>query len=383
MSIGPSILFIGEFAGFYGGIERYMYRTAQLLRAHGFLVCGLFDRDSRDAEAFKKGFDQVWQWDQLGEVPPIFELAAIHKVRSPLQLHKFRARFRTVMVVHDHDYYCPRRCRYWPVTLHNCTRSYSPLVCGVCGMTRRPDHGLFQALRENFLLAAPLWYEVRAADRLVVLSHFMRDTLVASGADPAKIQTLPPAIESHSEEELAMPEPDAVPHLITVGQLIRGKGVDQLLTALPLIRGRFVLDIVGAGNAEAALREQAAPFGEQVIFHGWSQTPEELYRRASIAVLPWRWQEPFGLVGPEAQSYGLPLVGFNRGGIGEYLVNEKTGLLVEPEDPEALAKAISRLLASPELAAKLGRAGRTLVRRKFAPELFVRAWKNLVSEVNA
>ena len=103
-----------------------------------------------------------------------------------------------------------------------------------------------------------------------------------------------------------------------------------------------------------------------MVFHGWMPEPEKLLQQADIAVLPWRWQEPFGLVGPEAMGYALPLVGFDRGGIGEYLIPDETGLLVPPNNPRALGEAISRLLADPALRKKMGANGREFVREHFS-----------------
>jgi glycosyltransferase involved in cell wall biosynthesis len=78
-------------------------------------------------------------------------------------------------------------------------------------------------------------------------------------------------------------------------------------------------------------------------------------------VVPSRWEEAFCLAAAEPLARGRPLVATSVGAIPELVRDGVTGLLVPPADPQALAGAIQRLLADPELAAALGRAGRNHV----------------------
>ena len=169
-----------------------------------------------------------------------------------------------------------------------------------------------------------------------------------------------------------------MPHILAIGQLIRGKGVDLRLDAMRNVKTPCVLDIVGTGNDEAYLKELAAPFGPSVVFHGYSPNPEDAFRDIRTAVLPWRWQEPFGLVGPEALAHGIPLVGFDVGAIREYLIDDETGMLVPPGDTAALASAIDRILADPAKAAAMGVRGRELVSARFTDAALLRGWRNLL-----
>jgi glycosyltransferase involved in cell wall biosynthesis len=70
----------------------------------------------------------------------------------------------------------------------------------------------------------------------------------------------------------------------------------------------------------------------------------------------------------EAMAHGRPVVATPVGGTPELLVDGETGLLVPPRDPQALAAALRRVLEDPELAARLGRAGRERVEREFTLE---------------
>jgi glycosyltransferase involved in cell wall biosynthesis len=71
------------------------------------------------------------------------------------------------------------------------------------------------------------------------------------------------------------------------------------------------------------------------------------------------------MVGPEAMSYGLPVVAFRVGGVPEWLVDRETGFLVEPRDIDGLAQRIEQLLEDAPLARKLGERGRQMAMERF------------------
>ena len=242
-------------------------------------------------------------------------------------------------------------------------------------MLRRPSPD--NTFRANFGGFAALWNEIRACGEFIVLSGFMRGILIRHGIPAEKIALIPPSVTVPA----AAPEQNAdseVPHILAIGQLIRGKGVDLLLDAMRHVKKPCVLDIVGTGNDEAHLKELAAPLGASVVFHGYSPNPDDTFRGIRAVVLPWRWQEPFGLVGPEALAHGVPLVGFDVGAIREYLVDGETGLLVPSGDTAALANAIDRLLADPAKAAAMGARGRELVSARFTDSGLIRGWRELI-----
>jgi glycosyltransferase involved in cell wall biosynthesis len=92
---------------------------------------------------------------------------------------------------------------------------------------------------------------------------------------------------------------------------------------------------------------------------------QDLYRQAAVVVVPSVWPEPFGMVGPEAMSFGVPVVAFRVGGVPEWLHDGETGYLVEPRDIYGLAQRIELLLRDAPLARRLGERGRQLVQERF------------------
>lgn len=163
--------------------------------------------------------------------------------------------------------------------------------------------------------------------------------------------------------------------LLIVGRMSmteRYKGHDQLLeamTTLPAVR----LVVAGDGDDRQRLEEKAAALGlgDRTFFTGFlsEATLAELYRRCAAFVMPSRG-EGFGLVYLEAMRAAKPVLAARGGAAEEIVVNEKTGLLVDPEDREALRDALDRLVSHPGEARRLGEAGRERWRGEFGAERF-------------
>ena len=155
--------------------------------------------------------------------------------------------------------------------------------------------------------------------------------------------------------------------LLYVGQIIRGKGVDVLLRALARVKVPFECNIVGGGNHRGYCERLCARLGleKKVRFWGYV-SPDELekfYLEASVFLMSSLWPEPFGMAGPEAMRYGLPVVAFEAGGIGEWLRDGENGFLVPWKDIEVFSRRIEELLIGKELGRRLGQQGKSWVRR--------------------
>ncbi|GAB4178614.1 MAG: glycosyltransferase family 4 protein [Thalassobaculales bacterium] len=166
-----------------------------------------------------------------------------------------------------------------------------------------------------------------------------------------------------------------VPLLLTVARAVPKKGLDDLLAALALLPGDWRFVHAGGGPALPALKRQAEALGiaGRVTWRGALAQPEvlALYRQADLFVLPSRVaadgdRDGLPNVLVEAQSQHLPVVSTAVSAIPELVIDGETGLLVPPRDPPALAAAIARLLADPELAGRLAAAGAARVRGSFS-----------------
>lgn len=116
------------------------------------------------------------------------------------------------------------------------------------------------------------------------------------------------------------------------------------------------------------LQGRAAALGDRVGFGGAvaNDAITRYHAEAGLFVFPSVWQEPFGIPLIEAMAAGLPVVATRAGAFPEIVADGVTGLLVERGDRDALAAAIRRLLADPDLRARMGAAGRERARALFS-----------------
>jgi glycosyltransferase involved in cell wall biosynthesis len=169
-----------------------------------------------------------------------------------------------------------------------------------------------------------------------------------------------------------------------VGRLEPEKGHTTLIDAWPRVL-RAVPDayllIVGEGSRREALEHQVAELGigSRVIFTGRRDDVPAVTAALDVAALP-SYREAQGLTILEAMALSRPVVASNVGGIPEMVEDGRTGLLVPPHDPEALAAAITRLLVDHPLADMLARAGHDLVHERFCLEMMVRSIEDLYDE---
>jgi len=142
--------------------------------------------------------------------------------------------------------------------------------------------------------------------------------------------------------------------LVALGRLVSDKGFDLLVEALSLVAKEGYwpkLRIIGDGPEKQALMQQAKDLGvsEQITFLGamTGETLAEELNRCSIAVIPSRWKEPFGVVALEVIACGCVPVGSSEGGLSDAI--GPCGLTFPNGDSPALAAALLRLLKTPEL----------------------------------
>ncbi len=166
--------------------------------------------------------------------------------------------------------------------------------------------------------------------------------------------------------------------LLIVGRMAaseRYKGHDQVLDALPRVPGARLV-VAGDGDDRPRLQARAAELGltgpkGRVTFTGFvsEATLAEVYRRAAAFVMP-SLGEGFGLVYREAMHAGKPCVAARGSAADEVVADGETGFLLNRDDPAELAAVLSRLLASPDLARRMGEAGRRRWREQFSLERF-------------
>jgi len=204
------------------------------------------------------------------------------------------------------------------------------------------------------------------ASRVIAISEAVRRFCVEQvGLPPAKVVLVPYGLDALPGAWAENPPLDlAFPLLLAVSRLAQQKGLDTAIRALAAVPGATLL-VLGEGPERAALESLASSLGVRVLLPGRVGDVAALYRRADLLVHPARW-EGFGLAMLEAMLAGKPVVAARAGSAPELVVDGQTGLLVPVDDARALARAVNELLADPERAAELGRAGLERARSEFS-----------------
>jgi glycosyltransferase involved in cell wall biosynthesis len=243
-----------------------------------------------------------------------------------------------------------------------CERTFGPACLAIyfpkrCGQ-RRPGamiRGYRWAARQRRLLTAYAG--------IVVASDHMREEYVRHGAPPDRLAVAP--LFSTLPASRAPRVRPASPVVLFAGRMTPLKGGDVLVAAAAhagRTLGRPIgLVMAGEGPEKRRWRAMAADQRVSADFPGWvdGEALGRLFEGASLVAVPSVWPEPFGLVGLEANSLGVPAVAFDTGGIREWLRDGVNGRLVTPVgDPQALGTAIAGLLGDSAALARLEQGAR-------------------------
>jgi glycosyltransferase involved in cell wall biosynthesis len=220
-------------------------------------------------------------------------------------------------------------------------------------------------------------------DRLIVVSRAIEQkiseegrrgvpvSLIYNGVDLERYNHQQPCCTLH--EDYSIPEDAQI--VGVVARLEAEKGHRTLLEAWPLVlaaQPRAWLLIVGEGSERDSLEAEAASLGisDRVVFTGRREDVPAVTAALDVSVLP-SYREAQGLSVLEAMALGRPVVASRVGGIPEMIEDGVSGLLVPPNDREALASAIVRLLADHPFADMIAKRGHDLVHDRFCVELMV------------
>lgn len=217
------------------------------------------------------------------------------------------------------------------------------------------------------------WYFQHAATGVLVNSEATRATVLASvpWLDPARVHLLYKGVDL----QRFAPAPDDVatrpPVVGFVGQLITRKGLPTLMTAWEQLDAADwptapVLRLAGEGPLRGGIEAWRASLRrpDHVELLGFVQDVPAFWRGCRCAVLPSR-SEGFGLAAAEAAACGLPVVATRTSSLPELVHHERTGLLVPPDQPVPLARAMADLLHDAARCRTLGDAGHRLMAASF------------------
>lgn len=221
-------------------------------------------------------------------------------------------------------------------------------------------------------IVLPLFWQIfRQANSIQAISKYLADFAGRMGAK-APIQVIPNGVDlknfsasvSNEEKQVIRNElPTVTTRLVTISRLVEKNGVGDIIDALGLLPESIGLIIVGTGNLEKKLKNQAAALGltKRISFVGsvaYKNVPKWL-AASDIFIRP-SLSEGMGNAFIEAMAAGVPVIGTPVGGIVDFLRDGETGVFCQPHSPSSIAEAVKKLLADPTLQQKLIENGKKL-----------------------
>ena len=220
----------------------------------------------------------------------------------------------------------------------------------------------------------------RCATTVVANCAAARGILLAEGLAPASIAVIPNGVDRPRHESAGVAAEQRT-RVITVANLRPEKNHETLIAAADLLSADFPdveFQIVGDGPRRSELEAlvRSRRLDDRVSFLGHREDVGRLLSEASIFALPSR-SEAFPNGAIEAMAAGLPVVASAVGGLLDLIEHGRTGLLIEPGNPTALADALRQLLTNQTAAARIGEHARAHVQQRYSFERMVKAFEDL------
>ncbi len=269
------------------------------------------------------------------------DVVHVQNVMNPVVLAASVATRRAVVTVQDHRVFCPAAGKTLPDGAR-CREAMGEFACRTC-----LDDDDYRT--RTLSLTRARCHALKGA-RLIVLSAYMRDELAAVGLAGADV--LPPWVEA-GETGTALGDV-----FLLAGRLVAHKAPLDAWRAWRAAGMPLPLEVAGAGPCASEL------LGTRAL--GWigQDGLRAVLARTRALLLPARWQEPFGMIGPEALAMGVPVVVADVGGTREW--SHAGCVRVPAGEVAAMSQAIDRLAREPEVARRMGEEGRAMVLQRFA-----------------
>lgn len=218
----------------------------------------------------------------------------------------------------------------------------------------------------------------KSVDSIIAVSEGVKKVLVEGGVDSRFIEVVPDGIDfsqdpgkgksDYLRRELSLAPDDYLVGI--VAHLAGHKGHTYLIQAVNILKERapkIKVIIVGEGPLMMNLTQQAREMRveDRVFFLGFREDVSQILDSLDLFVLS-SYLEGMGSSIMDAMAHRLPVVATNVGGIPEVVIDGKTGLLVPPRNPSALAEAMLRLYRDRSLALRFGEMGHEIVLQKFS-----------------
>lgn len=362
-----------------GGAQKILLDQANWFHARGYLVSTafLYDRDGlylawRDAHSF-----------------PIYNLEAFESNAGIFRRSFliFRGLLRLWKLL--------RRGRFDVIETFTLDSNLLALpLAWLAGVPVRiaTNHGWAQRDSRLKRLCHDLLLRSGMVDILVTVTEAVRRESIREGGRADRVVTIPNGIQLLPLEKsragtfantLGVAVDDTI--LLSVGRLVHEKAYEVLIQSMAMVVQEYpnvALVIAGSGMLADELQSliDQLHLSEKVHLLGNRQDVPDLMAGADLFVISSRSEGmPVALL--EAMSFGLPVVATRVGGIAEVLEDRAQGILVPPEDPGELAKAILELLRNPDLRSSMGKSAQRRIEEKYTIEIMCRQYEKIMTDL--
>lgn len=344
-----------------GGVETYLRDLLPALRERGHAVALLSSSPVSWSEAAIVPPDiTAWSFSSEDRAKTIRaleswapDIAFSHGMGSPEDDADVLDRFPVVLFAHNHSATCisGSRAHAFPV-LRPCDKPFGP-ACLVHYFPRRCGGWNPITMIELYRRANQRVVALSRYTAVVVASRYMASVYGSHGV-PAERLHLAPLFPTGQTLGPAPRERPLTGRILFLGRLYRDKGtllaVEAVVLASKWLGRPLTLVVGGEGPDREIMEYMASRHHLSIEFHGWvgPERRAELMRGTDLLLVPSGWPEPFGLVGIEAGSLGIPAAAYNVGGIPDWLIPGISGELAPGDPPTAmgLAEALVRALSN-------------------------------------
>ncbi len=367
-----------------GGIEKVSYEQSKRLKESGYEIDVLTSKIKGQNEHPAKGI-RVFAY-------PSLKLAERFGVPYPILTLEAYKKFAKVIkkcdLVHAHGHVYMSSClagklakkykKPFIVTQHNTFIDYKSWL------------NTLEHLNDLTIGKSVL----KHADRILTVSKETMKYVLRLGADKAKTSVMyngvdtncfHPVKKGESRKKLGLPKKRKI--IFSVRRLVYKNGIDTLIESAHLVARNnpdILFVVAGKGPSRKLIEEHIKELGIEDNIKLTGFVPDELlpvyYNAADYFVLPSASGEGLPLVLSEAKACGLPGIATTVGGTPEMISHMKNGVLVPPRNPEAMAAALSKLLAEEKLGPTIGEEAKKNVENRFTWEENLRQLKDVYNE---
>lgn len=231
----------------------------------------------------------------------------------------------------------------------------------------------------------------KSAEKIQVISSYLADwaremgtkgpiSIVPNGVNYEHFSQAIAASDLKSAEEKIGKNPGDI-FLVTTSRLVTKNAVGDIIQSLKFLPENIKLLVIGIGDEEQVLKQSAKDLSVQqrVIFLGFvNQKTIPIYLKACDIFVRPSLSEGFGNSFIEAMAAGIPVIATPVGGITDFLVDKKTGLLCDVSNPEDIAVKIKEMISNPELKNSLIKNAYEMVKEKYTWEKVVLGMKKVL-----